>query len=265
MKWSSPRVFPRRPATKCWRPITNMSAPCCESGANGAGRRGQNWLFKNCPESFHLRRRSCRITLCRRHRPHAVDRSPATSPRRRALILPAGGNLPPSQPARGIRACIDGPVHALAAVPLAIDRLDCDFYVRPVATSGWSRTVRFGVPVRPSAVEADGPAGCRKLGEQPQRHGHAPGRTTSSGRGTLCDPSPFLAVPAAIDFLASLSPGRLPAPIHRNRNLRRPPHRDNPSPERAWLRASLHDAEGVGPLRKYSAELLEECSGGSSK
>src|SRR5262249_1952381 len=43
-----------------------------------------------------------------------------------ALILPVEAICRRAN-GRGIRTCIDGP-HALAAVPVDIDRLDCDFY-----------------------------------------------------------------------------------------------------------------------------------------
>jgi len=104
---------------------------------------------------------------------------------------------------RGLRVCIDGP-HALAAVPVDIDRLACDFYCAschkwlsaPFGSGFLFVHPRWQQTVRPVVVSWGNSLSGRPRSWQDE----------FIWSGTR-DPSPFLAVPAAIDFLANLTHG----------------------------------------------------------
>jgi isopenicillin-N epimerase len=98
--------------------------------------------------------------------------------------------------------CIDGP-HALAAVPVELDRLECDFYCAschkwlsaPFGSGFLYVNPRWKQSVQPVVVSWGNSLSGRPRSWQDE----------FIWAGTR-DPSPFLAVPAAIDFLAGLSP-----------------------------------------------------------
>jgi isopenicillin-N epimerase len=103
---------------------------------------------------------------------------------------------------RNLPVCIDGP-HALAAVPLELDRLECDFYCAschkwlsaPFGSGFLYVHPRWKQSVQPVVVSWGNSLSGRPRSWQDE----------FVWSGTR-DPSPFLAVPAAIDFLAGLSP-----------------------------------------------------------
>jgi isopenicillin-N epimerase len=215
-------------------------------------KTGAKLVVQKLPESFHSVAEVVESLFAGvTDRTRLIVVSHITSPT--ALILPVA-EICRQANQRGIRVCIDGP-HALAAVPLAIDRLDCDFYCAschkwlsaPFGSGFLFVHPRWKQTVQPVVVSWGNSLSGRPRSWQDE----------FVWSGTR-DPSPFLAVPAAIDFLASLSPGRAACADSSEPQPTTSAARDNPSPERAWLRASLHDAEGVGLFRKYSAELLEE-------
>ncbi len=155
---------------------------------------------------------------------------------------------------RGICVCIDGP-HALAAVPVDIDRLQCDFYCAschkwlsaPFGSGFLYVHPRWKQAVRPVVVSWGNSLSGRPRSWQDE----------FVWSGTR-DPSPFLAVTAAIDFLSNLSPdpesaGSAPRPEHSNREKFR-----TSLSGRAWLRAGRPGTEGVGLFRAMSRDLLDE-------
>jgi isopenicillin-N epimerase len=98
---------------------------------------------------------------------------------------------------RGVAVCVDGP-HAVAQVPLAIDALDCDYYT--ASCHKWL-CAPFGsgfLYVQPR----------QQAGFEPQQVSW--GRVEGAEKTSWCDefvwtgtrdPSAYLSVPAAIDFL----------------------------------------------------------------
>ncbi len=102
---------------------------------------------------------------------------------------------------RSLPVCIDGP-HALATVPLDLDRLGCDFYCAschkwlsaPFGSGFLYVHPRWKQSVQPVVVSWGNSLSGRPRSWQDE----------FVWSGTR-DPSPFLAVPAAIDFLAGLS------------------------------------------------------------
>jgi isopenicillin-N epimerase len=153
---------------------------------------------------------------------------------------------------RGIRVCIDGP-HALAAVAVEIDRLECDFYCAschkwlsaPFGSGFLYAHPRWKQTLRPVVLSWGNSLAGRPPSWQDE----------FVWSGTR-DPSPFLAVPAAIDFLASLSsaPGQgspLPASSGIVKSGVRPSVSD-------WLRTGPNGAEGVGVFRELSANLVND-------
>jgi isopenicillin-N epimerase len=151
---------------------------------------------------------------------------------------------------RGIRLCIDGP-HALAAVPVEIDRLECDFYCAschkwmsaPFGSGFLYVHPRWQATVRPVVVSWGNSLSGRPRSWQDE----------FVWSGTR-DPTAFLAIPAAIDFLANLSLQSESGP--RSAPTELPAQRMNSS-ERAWLRFGAHGAEGVGLYRELSRKLLD--------
>src|SRR4029453_3107545 len=132
-------------------------------------------------------------------RPALMPSSHITSPT--ALILPIEAICRRAQE-RGIRVCIDGP-HALAAVPVEIDRLECDFYCAsgnkwlsaPFGSGFLYVHPRWKPPRHPVVLSWGNSLSGRPRSWQDE----------FVWSGTR-DPSPFLAVPAAIDFLAEFGP-----------------------------------------------------------
>lgn len=114
-----------------------------------------------------------------------------------ALVLPAE-QITRRARARGMMVCIDGP-HALAMRPLALDQLDCDFYSAschkwlcgPFGTGFLYAHPRVQAQVRPVVVS---------WGGWPEQAPQWRKEFTWSGTR---DPSGFLALPTAIDFLES--------------------------------------------------------------
>ncbi|MGE5192248.1 MAG: aminotransferase class V-fold PLP-dependent enzyme [Deltaproteobacteria bacterium] len=170
-----------------------------------------------------------------------------------ALILPVG-EICRRAKKQSIRVCIDGP-HALAAVPVDIDRLDCDFYCAschkwlsaPFGSGFLYAHPRWKQTVQPIVVS---------WGSSPA--GRPPSWQDEFIWSGTRDPSPFLAVPAAIDFLANLSAhsagrngmaGANEAAIVRS-------SAGNAS-EAAWLLAGADAVEGVGLFREISGSLVE--------
>jgi isopenicillin-N epimerase len=118
-----------------------------------------------------------------------------------ALILPVA-EICRRAKERKFPVCIDGP-HALAAVPVELDRLECDFYCAschkwlsaPFGSGFLYVHPRWKQSVQPVVVSWGNSLSGRQRSWQDE----------FVWAGTR-DPSPFLAVPAAIDFLAGLSP-----------------------------------------------------------
>lgn len=141
-----------------------------------------------------------------------------------ALILPVE-EICRRAKERGIRVCIDGP-HALVAVPVEIDRLGCDFYCAschkwlsaPFGSGFLYVHPRWKQTLRPVIVSWGNSLAGRPKSWQDE----------FVWSGTR-DPSPFLAVPAAIEFLAKLSPD-----------------------------SSKNGREGFGIFRTFSRALVEE-------
>ncbi len=103
---------------------------------------------------------------------------------------------------RGVLVCVDGP-HAPAQIPLDIDRLECDFYV--ASCHKWlAATLGSGFlyvhPQQQGMIQPLQKSWGRLLPALPQRWDE---EFTWSGTR---DPSIYLSVPAAIDFLESIGP-----------------------------------------------------------
>jgi isopenicillin-N epimerase len=187
------------------------------------------------------------VTKCTR----LIVVSHITSPT--ALILPVA-EICHRAKERGIRVCVDGP-HALAVVPVEIDRLECDFYCvschkwlsAPFGSGSLYVHPRWKQVVRPVVLSWGNSISGRPRTWQDE----------FVWSGTR-DPSPFLAVPAAIDFLANLSPD----PVCGDGTPRRQPAnrsaRGNGASEQAWLRNGPFGNEGVGLFRELCGELLDE-------
>lgn len=122
-----------------------------------------------------------------------------------ALVLPVE-DICRRAKERGIRICIDGP-HALAAVPVEIDRLACDFYCAschkwlsaPFGSGFLYVYPRWQQSVRPVVTSwGDSLSGRQRTWQD-----------EFVWSGTR-DPSPFLAIPAAIEFFAGSRGGPEP-------------------------------------------------------
>lgn len=121
-----------------------------------------------------------------------------------AVILPVQAICREAR-SRGVPVCIDGP-HAPAAIPIALDRVDCDFYA--ASCHKWL-SAPFGsgfLYVHPRARRHIEPVvvswGASLQGRPATWHDEY------LWMGTR-DPSAFLAVPAAIEFLERLNFGGL--------------------------------------------------------
>jgi isopenicillin-N epimerase len=174
--------------------------------------------------------------------------SQITSPT--ALILPVEAICLQAKE-RGIRVCIDGP-HALAAVPVTIDRLDCDFYCAschkwlsaPFGSGFLYVHPRWKQTVQPVIVSWGNSLSGRPRSWQDE----------FVWSGTR-DPSPFLAVPAAIDFLANLSPAP-PNDAGATQSAEEEPSTPTDcASETAWTRSG---PDGVGLFRAISHGLVDE-------
>ena len=167
-----------------------------------------------------------------------------------ALILPVADICRRAR-ALGIRVCIDGP-HALAAVPVHLDRLECDFYCAsghkwlsaPFGSGFLYVNPRWKQAVRPVVVS---------WGNSLSGRAHS-WQDAFVWLGTR-DPSPFLAIPAAIDFFTnlptlssepnSLPPDDLAAVV--------------PSAEEGvWSRQIAGSAAGIDRFRAASQALVAE-------
>jgi isopenicillin-N epimerase len=165
-----------------------------------------------------------------------------------ALILPVA-EICRQAKSRGIRVCIDGP-HALASVPVNLDRLDCDFYCAsghkwlsaPFGSGFLYVHPRWQQTVRPIVVSWG-----NSLSGRP--HFWQDEFVWSGTR----DPSPFLAMPAAIDFFNSLSTAAQPTPK---------PTASDPAADRTarsedvWNRTPAGPPPGIEIFRAASRELV---------
>ncbi len=167
-----------------------------------------------------------------------------------ALILPVA-EICRRANERGIRVCIDGP-HALAAIAVEIDRLGCDFYCAschkwlsaPFGSGFLYLHPRWRQTVQPVVVSWGNSLSGRPPSWQDE----------FVWSGTR-DPSPFLAVPAAIDFLASLSRGCDGAKGAAGGAGGRPA---KGAIDAAWGRNGPQGAEGIALFREISAALVEQ-------
>jgi isopenicillin-N epimerase len=168
-----------------------------------------------------------------------------------ALILPIEEISRQAQE-RGIRVCIDGP-HALAAVPVEIDRLECDFYC---ASGHKWLSAPFGsgfLYVHPRWKQTLQPV---VVSWGNSLSGRPPSWQDEFVWSGTRDPSPFLAVPAAIDFLASLSADSVRLQASTSGDSPRFAKRQARSSESAWFRTGSNGADGVGLFRELSAHLV---------
>jgi len=118
--------------------------------------------------------------------------------------------------ARGIRVLVDG-AHAPGMLPLDLAALDADYYTANHHKWLCGPKVSGFLYVRPELQEEIRPTVISHAANRPR-----PGRSRFLAEfdwtGTY-DPTPLLALPAAIDFLASLFPGGLDGLMQRNRQL----------------------------------------------
>jgi len=159
---------------------------------------GARLVVQKLPEAFDSAEEIVAILFAgASERTKLIVASHITSPT--ALILPVAEICRQAKTC-GIRVCIDGP-HALAAVPLNLNRLDCDFYCAschkwlsaPFGSGFLYVHPRWKQTVRPVVISWGNSLSGRPHNWQDE----------FIWSGTR-DPSPFLAVPAAIDFLAGL-------------------------------------------------------------
>ncbi len=169
-----------------------------------------------------------------------------------ALILPVG-EICRRAKERGVCVCVDGP-HALAAIPVDIDRLGCDFYC--ASCHKWL-SAPFGsgfLYVHPRWKQTVQPV---VMSWGNSLSGRPPSWQDEFIWSGTRDPSAFLTVPAAIEFLAHLAPG--PSGVDAGSaaargEVVRP--RGNP-PESAWLPAVPGGVAGIGLFRQISGELVD--------
>ncbi len=165
-----------------------------------------------------------------------------------ALILPVA-EICRQAKARGIRVCIDGP-HALAAVPVNLNQLDCDFYCAschkwlsaPFGSGFLYVQPRWKETIRPLVVSWGNSLSGRPHSWQDE----------FIWSGTR-DPSPFLAVPAAIDFLAKLPAAPAAEGVAASRQ-----NSPQPAREGVWNGKRGNFCEGIELFRQISRNLVAE-------
>lgn len=165
-----------------------------------------------------------------------------------ALILPVA-EICRQAKSRGIPVCIDGP-HALAAVPVNLNQLECDFYCAschkwlsaPFGSGFLYVHPRWKQTLRPVVVSWG-----NSLSGRP--HSWQDEFVWSGTR----DPSPFLAVPAAIDFLAGLSAD---PPDETAGTPDTEPFQK--VPEGVWTTKRRAPLDGIGSFRRASRELVNK-------
>ena len=163
-----------------------------------------------------------------------------------ALTLPVA-EICRQAKSRGIRVCIDGP-HAVAAVPVNLNQLDCDFYCvschkwlsAPFGSGFLYVQPRWKRTVRPVVLSWG-----NSLSGRP--HNWQDEFVWSGTR----DPSPFLAVPAAIDFLAVLGGGVPEEPADTAEGLK-------PAAEGVWTSQCRNSLEGIHLFRSMSRLLVAQ-------
>jgi isopenicillin-N epimerase len=152
---------------------------------------------------------------------------------------------------RGIQVCIDGP-HALAAVPVDLDRLGCDYYC--VSCHKWL-SAPFGSgflyvhPRRQQALRPVVVSWGNSLSGRP--HSWQDEFVWSGTR----DPSPFLAIPAAIDFLAGLGANAIVPPLPLGEG-RRPAAQSAGAGEGCWNPEPAGNRKGIEVFRRASRDLV---------
>jgi isopenicillin-N epimerase len=210
---------------------------------------GVQLVVQKLPDSFRSREEVVESLFAGvNERTKLIVVSQITSPT--ALILPVAEICRHAR-SRGIRVCIDGP-HALAAVPVNLDRLDCDFFCAsghkwlsaPFGSGFLYVHPRWQQAVRPLVVSWG-----NSLSGRP--HFWQDEFVWSGTR----DPSPFLAMPAAIDFFANLTsvspePNSMPAAGLAARGVS--------AAEGAWSRATAGEASGIEVFRTSSRALVSE-------
>jgi isopenicillin-N epimerase len=131
------------------------------------------------------------------------------------MVLPVG-EIVRALDARGVDALVDG-AHAPGMLPLALDHLASAYYAGNCHK--WLCAPKGAGFLH---VRADRRDGVRPLvtshGATERRAGRSPFHDEFDWMGTD-DPTPFLCVPAAIEFLGSLLPGGWPEVYERNRRL----------------------------------------------
>ena len=155
---------------------------------------------------------------------------------------------------REIRICIDGP-HALAAAPIEIDRLGSDFYC--ASCHKWL-SAPFGsgfLYVHPRWRQTVQPV---VLSWGSSLSGRPPSWQDEFVWSGTRDPSPFLAVPAAIDFLANLARGPSTCGASTGTALGETARGGESHSERAWLSTGRGGVEGVALFRQISGAMVEQ-------
>ena len=131
-----------------------------------------------------------------------------------ALVFPVG-RLVDALAARGVPALVDG-AHAPGMVPLDLDRLGAAYYAGNAHKWLCSPKGAAFLHVRKDLQPSVRPT-VASHGFSPEP---APGRFRAEFDWTgTCDPTPWLAVPSAIDFVGSLLPGGWPEVMASNRTL----------------------------------------------